>query len=62
MVDVVGEHDLEVMAAENEHPVEALAPDGAHSPLSDGVGTRCPDVALDDPGAVGGEAGIERVS
>jgi len=29
MLDVLGEHGFEVTAVEDEHPVEALAPDGA---------------------------------
>ncbi|MDA8314266.1 MAG: hypothetical protein M0010_03705 [Actinomycetota bacterium] len=59
MPDVLGKHGLKVAAAEDEHPVEALAPHGAHDTLADGVRPRCPDRGFDDPGALGGEDGIE---
>jgi hypothetical protein len=38
MLDVLGEHGLKVVAAEDEHPVEAFAPEGADHALADGVG------------------------
>ena len=38
VLDVLGEDCLEVTAAEDEHPVEALAPDGADDALTRGVG------------------------
>ena len=59
MLDVLGEHGLEMAAAEDEHPVEALAPEGADHALADGVGPGCPDRGLDDPDALGGEDGVE---
>ena len=59
VLDVLGEDCLEVTAAEDEHPVEALAPDGADDALADGVGTRCLDRGSDDPDGVGGEDGVE---
>ena len=59
VLDVLGEHGLQMAAAEDEHPVEALAPDGADHALTDGVGPGCPDRALDDPDALGGEDGVE---
>jgi len=59
VLDVLGEDCLEVTAAEDEHPVEALAPDGADHALTDGVRSGCPDRALDDPGALCGEDGVE---
>ena len=37
MLDVLGEHGLEVVAADDEHSVEALAPDGADHPLARGA-------------------------
>ncbi len=46
-------------AAEDEHPVEALAPDGADHALTDGVSPGCSDGGGDDSGAVGGEDGVE---
>jgi hypothetical protein len=42
VIDVLGEHGLQMAAAEDEHPVEALAPDGAHHTLADGVGPGVP--------------------
>ena len=59
MLDVFGKDCFEVTAAEGEHPVDALAPDGAHDALADRVGTRCPDGGRHDPGALGNEDGIE---
>ena len=38
MLDVLGEDRFEVSGPEDEHPVEALAPDGADHALADGVG------------------------
>ena len=35
--DVLGEYGVEMAASEDEHPVEALAPDGADHALADGV-------------------------
>jgi hypothetical protein len=48
-----------VTLPEDEHPVEALAPDGAHESLGDGVRPRCPDRDLDDPDPLCGEDGVE---
>ena len=38
MLDVLGKDCHEVVAPEDEHPVEAFAPDGAQHALADGVG------------------------
>jgi hypothetical protein len=38
VLDVLGENGFEMAGAEDEHPVEALAPDGADHALADGVG------------------------
>jgi hypothetical protein len=59
MLDVLGEHGLQMPTAEDEHPVEALAPQGADHALTDGVRSGCQDRALDDPGALCGEDGVE---
>jgi hypothetical protein len=56
MLDALGKDCFEVTVAEDEHPVEALAPDSAHDPLADRVRSGCPDRALDDPGALCGLA------
>lgn len=59
VLDVLGEHCLEMTAPEDHHPVEALAPDGADHALADGVRPGCPDRGSDDPDAVGSEDGVE---
>ena len=59
MLDVLGKDCFEVPAPEDQHPVEALRPGGSHDPLTDGVRSGCPDRALDDPGALCGEDGVE---
>ncbi|MDA8358132.1 MAG: hypothetical protein M0Z95_17980 [Actinomycetota bacterium] len=51
LLDVLGEHGLKVAAAEDEHPVDALAPHGGGHALTAGVGPGCSDRGLDDPGA-----------
>ena len=56
---VLGEYDLQVTTAEDEHPVEARASNGAEHALADGVGPRCPHRGLDDAGALGGEDGVK---
>jgi len=38
MLDVLGKDCFEVTTAEDEHPIEALAPDGADDALADGIG------------------------
>ncbi len=43
VLDVHGEHVLQLSAAEDEHPVQTLGPDRADPPLGEGVGPRCPD-------------------
>ena len=59
MLDVLGKDCFEVPAPEDEHPVEALAPDGADHALADGVGPRSLDRGSDDHDALGGEEGVE---
>jgi len=59
MLDALGEHGFEVTAVEDEHAVEALAPDGADDALADGVGPGCSDGGGDDSGALRGEDGVE---
>lgn len=44
--DVLGEDGLEMAPAEDERPVEALAPEGADQALADGVRPRCADRSL----------------
>ena len=45
--------------AEDQHPVETLATDGADEALGEGVGPRSPDRGPDDPDAVGAEDLVE---
>jgi hypothetical protein len=45
-------------AAEDEHPLKALAPDGADHALAGGVGPSSLDRS-DDPDTLGGEDGVE---
>jgi hypothetical protein len=59
VLDVPGEHDFEVAPSEDEHPVQALAPDGADESLGEGVSPRRPDGCLVDRSALGGEDGVE---
>jgi len=46
VLDVLGEHGLEVAAAENEHPVEGLAPEGADPAFAHGVRLRRPGLLM----------------
>ena len=40
MVDVVGQHRPQLPAAQDQHPVQQLPPDGAHPAFGEGVRTR----------------------
>jgi hypothetical protein len=59
MIHVFSENDFEMVAAEDEEPVQALPADGADAPLGDGVRARRSDGRLDDPDPVGCEDGVE---
>jgi len=59
---VLCEYLVEVPDAEDQHAIEALAPDGAHDPFTDGVGPRSPNRGPDDLQALGGEHLIEAAS
>jgi hypothetical protein len=43
VIDVRGQHSLQLPTSEDQQPVHQLAPHGAHPPLSVGVRPRCPD-------------------
>ena len=40
VLDVFAEHNFKVTSSEDEHPIEALSPDGAHESLGNGLGVR----------------------
>jgi hypothetical protein len=54
------EHSLQVVAAEHQHPVQALGPDSTDPPLGEGVRPRGSDRGLDDLCALGAEHLVER--
>jgi hypothetical protein len=59
VIDELAEHHLEMTAVEDQHPIQALAPDGAGEALGVGVCTRSTDWCADDPNALGMEDLIE---
>ena len=62
VLDVLGEHSFQMAAPEDEHPIEALAPEGTDHPLADGIGLRRLDWGLDDPGSFRCEHSVEAVN
>ena len=48
VIDVLGEHPLELMRTEDQRPVETLPTDGAHEALCKGVGAWGSDRRADD--------------
>lgn len=56
---VLAKHPLEVTATKDERPVEALAPDGSHPTLGEGVRLRGPERGEHHADAVGREDGVE---
>ena len=59
MPDVIAKDCFEVVATENERPVEALFPDGPYPPLGIRVRPWCPDRCLDHLDTFGGEHLVE---
>jgi len=59
VVEVLDEYDLEVAAAQDEKPMEALSTYGADEAFGDGVRARVPDRGLDDSDAFRDEDGVE---
>src|SRR5437870_3058963 len=59
VVDVGGQHPLEMATVPYQDPVQALGPHGAHPALGVGVGTRSPHRRLHDPDTVGREGSVE---
>jgi len=60
MVDVLGQHRLQLLASEDEHPVQHLASNGAHPPLRVGVRPRRPHRRDEHLHRLGGKDRIER--
>jgi hypothetical protein len=49
VLDELLEHGLAVVLVDDQHPIEALALEGAHEVIGEGVGTRGMDRRADDP-------------
>src|SRR6266496_2495629 len=56
---VLVENTFKVTSTPDQHPVQALLPDGSYPPLGECVGVRRLDRRLDDLDAVGGEDIVE---
>lgn len=56
---VLGKDRLEMAPADDEHPVEAFASEGADDAFTYGVRSWGADRCLDDPDGLGGEHGVE---
>jgi hypothetical protein len=59
VLDVDTEHQLQVPTPEDEHPVQALCPDGSDPSLGEGVGPGSSDGSADHLGPVGAEDLVE---
>ncbi len=59
VIYVLAEQGLDVAPVDNQHPIEALAPDRADAALCEAVGTRGTDRRADDPDASGTEDLVE---
>jgi len=59
VLDIFGEQGFEMSTAQDEHPVEALAAEGADHAFADRVRPRCPDRILQNPDPVGSKDGVE---
>ncbi len=59
MTGVLGEDGLQVTAAEDQDPVEALAPEGANYALANGIGPGSTDGGLHDSDAIGSKDLVE---
>ncbi len=60
VLDVAGEHRLEVATPENEDPVEAVSPDGSEPTFGVGVRLGCAHRGAEDPEPFAGEHAVER--
>jgi hypothetical protein len=59
VLDVHAEHPLQVSPAEDEHPIQALDPDGSDPSLGEGVGPGSSDGRADHLDSVGAEHLVE---
>src|SRR4029453_2871552 len=59
MVGVLGQHPPQLSAADDQHPVQQLPPDGAHPPLGVGVRPRRPHRRAQHPDPLGREDRVE---
>jgi hypothetical protein len=59
VLDIDPEHPLQVSAAEDEHPIQALRPDRADPALGEGVRPWGPDWGADHLGPIGPEDLVE---
>jgi hypothetical protein len=60
MINILGQHRPQLPAADDQHPVQQLPPDGAHPPLGVGVGPRRPYRRAQHLDSLGREDRIER--
>jgi hypothetical protein len=60
MINILGQHPPQLPAADDQHPVQQLPPDGAHPPLCVGVGLWRPYRRAQHPDPLGREDRIER--
>lgn len=60
VLDVCPQDALKVPMPEDEDVIQTLGANGAHEPLGEGVGSRCPDGRSDHPDALALEHLIER--
>jgi hypothetical protein len=60
VLDVCPQDALKVPTPEDEDVIQTLGANGAHEPLGEGVGSRCPDGRSDHPDALALEHLIER--
>jgi hypothetical protein len=59
VLDELAEQCLEVMSVDDQHPIEALAPDGANETFGEAIGTWSTDGSPNDWSAFGMEDLVE---
>jgi hypothetical protein len=60
LIEVLGQHSLQLPASQDQHPVKQLTPDGADPPLRVGIHPRCPHRRPQHPQSLGSKDRIER--